>query len=175
MQQPCQLRTVIAISQETIWGSRQCPSIKATGLESGARLGAAWHQLVGAWRPPKHLPCQCPGPLPLLGPPFPLLPSGMALCSFLPILNISDPASSSQGWGLEGRRPFPPSSVLGTSCSWISSKQTWHTKGSEGKAGFSAQRTELEGLPSWLSAKESSCQCRRQRRCRFDPWIRKTP
>ena len=28
------------------------------------------------------------------------------------------------------------------------------------------------GLPSWLSGKESTCQCRR---CRFDPWIWKLP
>ena len=31
------------------------------------------------------------------------------------------------------------------------------------------------GLSRWLSGKESSCQCRRQRRCGFDPWVRKTP
>ena len=35
--------------------------------------------------------------------------------------------------------------------------------------------TELEGLPRWLSGKEPTCQCRRQRRCGFDPWIRKIP
>ena len=28
------------------------------------------------------------------------------------------------------------------------------------------------GLPSWLSGKESTCQCRRHR---FNPWVRKTP
>ena len=28
------------------------------------------------------------------------------------------------------------------------------------------------GLPSWLSGKESACQCRR---CRFNPWVRKIP
>ena len=27
-----------------------------------------------------------------------------------------------------------------------------------------------EGLPGWLSGKESSCQCRR---CEFNPWVRK--
>ena len=27
--------------------------------------------------------------------------------------------------------------------------------------------------PRWLSGKESACQCRRCRRCRFDPWVRK--
>ena len=29
------------------------------------------------------------------------------------------------------------------------------------------------GFPRWLSGKESACQCRRFRRLRFDPWIRK--
>jgi len=31
------------------------------------------------------------------------------------------------------------------------------------------------GLPRWLSGKESSCQCRRCRRHRFDPWVEKIP
>jgi len=30
-------------------------------------------------------------------------------------------------------------------------------------------------LPWWLSGKESVCQCRRGKRCRFDPWVRKIP
>ena len=29
------------------------------------------------------------------------------------------------------------------------------------------------GLPKWLSGKEWACQCRRCRRCRFDPWVGK--
>jgi len=31
------------------------------------------------------------------------------------------------------------------------------------------------GAPWWLSAKESTCQCRRCRRLWFDPWVRKIP
>ena len=31
------------------------------------------------------------------------------------------------------------------------------------------------GLPRWSSAKEPSCQYRRCRRCRFNPWVRKIP
>ena len=38
------------------------------------------------------------------------------------------------------------------------------------KEGLSYRR-----LPGWLSSKESACQCRRCRRCRFDPWVGKTP
>ena len=35
------------------------------------------------------------------------------------------------------------------------------------------KRTVKEGLPRWLSGKESACQSRRCKRCRFDPWVRK--
>ena len=31
------------------------------------------------------------------------------------------------------------------------------------------------GLPRWCSGKESTCQCRRYRRCRFNPWVGKIP
>ena len=31
------------------------------------------------------------------------------------------------------------------------------------------------GLPRWLSGKESICQCRRCKRRRFNPWVRKMP
>ena len=30
-------------------------------------------------------------------------------------------------------------------------------------------------LPWWLSGREYACQCRRYRRCRFNPWVRKIP
>ena len=30
-----------------------------------------------------------------------------------------------------------------------------------------------QGLPRWCSAKEPTCQCKRHRRCGFDPWVRK--
>ena len=30
-------------------------------------------------------------------------------------------------------------------------------------------------LLRWLSHKEPACQCRRLRRCRFNPWVRKVP
>ena len=30
-------------------------------------------------------------------------------------------------------------------------------------------------LPRWYSGKESACQCRRCKRCGFDPWVRKIP
>ena len=31
------------------------------------------------------------------------------------------------------------------------------------------------GFPSGTSGKEPVCQCRRQKRCGFDPWVRKMP
>ena len=33
----------------------------------------------------------------------------------------------------------------------------------------------LVGFPRWCSSKEPTCQCRRHKRCRFDPWVRKIP
>ena len=31
------------------------------------------------------------------------------------------------------------------------------------------------GFPGGSSGKDSACQCRRQKRCSFDPWVRKIP
>ena len=31
------------------------------------------------------------------------------------------------------------------------------------------------GFLGAISGKESTCQCRRHKRCRFDPWVRKIP
>ena len=31
------------------------------------------------------------------------------------------------------------------------------------------------GLLWWFSGKESECQCRRHRKCEFDPWVGKIP
>ena len=31
------------------------------------------------------------------------------------------------------------------------------------------------GLPRWYSGKQSMCQCRRYKRCKFDLWIGKIP
>ena len=47
--------------------------------------------------------------------------------------------------------------------------------------GVAQSRTRLKWLssskmfPRWCSGKESACQCRRHKRQRFDPWVRKTP
>ena len=35
--------------------------------------------------------------------------------------------------------------------------------------------TPIEGFPGGASSKETACQCRRQKRCRFDPWVTKIP
>ena len=32
-----------------------------------------------------------------------------------------------------------------------------------------------DGFPRWLSVKEATCQCRRHRRCGFNPWVGKIP
>ena len=33
----------------------------------------------------------------------------------------------------------------------------------------------MKGLPLWLSGKEPTCQCRRHKRLRCNPWVRKMP
>ena len=33
----------------------------------------------------------------------------------------------------------------------------------------------LRGFPDGAGGKEPACQCRRHKRCGFDPWVRKTP
>ena len=33
----------------------------------------------------------------------------------------------------------------------------------------------LGGFPDGVSGKEPACQCRRHKRCRFDPWVGKIP
>ena len=43
------------------------------------------------------------------------------------------------------------------------------------KCEFMFHLLGVGGLPSWLSGEEASYQCRRLRKCRFDPWVRKTP
>ena len=35
--------------------------------------------------------------------------------------------------------------------------------------------TELTGLPGGASSKGPTCQCRRNKRCVFDPWVGKIP
>ena len=34
---------------------------------------------------------------------------------------------------------------------------------------------QWKGFPSSASSKEFACQCRRRKRCRFDPWVGKSP
>ena len=43
------------------------------------------------------------------------------------------------------------------------------------KYGWFTMLYLFQGLPRWLSGNESVCQCRRCKRCRFDPWVRKIP
>ena len=40
---------------------------------------------------------------------------------------------------------------------------------------FNSSHYMLSRLPGGISGKESSCQCRRCKRCRFDLWVRRTP
>ena len=40
---------------------------------------------------------------------------------------------------------------------------------------FIQKYTLMQWFPRWHSSKESACQCRRHKRCGFDPWVRKIP
>ena len=52
-------------------------------------------------------------------------------------------------------------------------KQIWGDKAEE---CLPSEWTQLHfGLSTWLSGKESTCQCKRHRRRGFDPWVRKMP
>ena len=41
--------------------------------------------------------------------------------------------------------------------------------------GFSPAIQQLRGFPGGASGKEPTCQCRKHKRCRFDPWVGKIP
>ena len=47
------------------------------------------------------------------------------------------------------------------------------TRTSKGDRGEKKQETLNVGFPGGASGKEPACQCRRHRRCEFDPWVRK--
>ena len=57
-----------------------------------------------------------------------------------------------------GRPPCPHCKVL--LCYKTSRSYFWGTQ-------------ETWGTPKWFSGKESACQCRRCKRCMFDPWVGK--
>ena len=54
-------------------------------------------------------------------------------------------------------------------CAWC---HIWHGEFLK-YVDFSSKLSNLLGLPKWLSGQESACQCRRCKRCGFDPGIRK--
>ena len=51
-------------------------------------------------------------------------------------------------------------------CGWQKVGHDWATE---------LNWTELKGFPGGTTGKEHSCQYRRCKRCRFDPWVRKIP
>ena len=54
----------------------------------------------------------------------------------------------------------------GMAQSWFSNPLGWFLK---------ITPIYIRGLPRWHSTKESACQCRKCKRCGFDPWVRKIP
>ena len=57
---------------------------------------------------------------------------------------------------------------------WGAAALGLHRVGHDWEHGQQKQQT-LNRLPWWFSSQESTCQCRRHRRCRFDPWVWKIP
>ena len=64
----------------------------------------------------------------------------------------------------------------------VKNREAWHAAvhGVAKNWTWLSDWTELSwtrwiGLLWWLTGKEASCQCRRHRRRRFDPWVRKIP
>ena len=43
------------------------------------------------------------------------------------------------------------------------------------KSSFKVCTAKILGVPTWLSGKEPTCQCRRCSRCGFSSWVRKIP
>ena len=71
--------------------------------------------------------------------------------------------SSFLAWETHGKR-----SLVGYS-PWVTNSQAWLST-------WHLHFHRADGLPWWLSGKESPCQCRRRRRCRrqgFAPWVGK--
>ena len=58
--------------------------------------------------------------------------------------------------------------LSGTPNMWFSFSSLLHR-------GGKTKKKKKKGLSWWLSGKESVCQCRRCKRCRFNPWGRKNP
>ena len=52
---------------------------------------------------------------------------------------------------------------------------SWGHKESDTTERLNWTERKKTGLPRWLSDKESTCQCRKPRRCRFNPWVGKIP
>ena len=48
-------------------------------------------------------------------------------------------------------------------------------QGVRSKTSFKVGPLQRVGFPSGTSGKEPTCQCRRQKRLGFDPWVRKIP
>ena len=83
-------------------------------------------------------------------------------------------------------RPGPPQSrdqapTPVWSCSHV---QSWHAwvcvyfcsqECPEQEPAFVDSSVVSEGFPGGASGKEPACQCRRHKKCRFDPWVRKLP
>jgi len=65
---------------------------------------------------------------------------------------------------------FSPSCILKFSCQMHKIEESYVCFST-----FSLRSSVVWGFPRWLSGKESTCQCRRHKNCRFKPWVGKIP
>ena len=71
--------------------------------------------------------------------------------------------------------PIPGgSSPCWQSTGWVGESKDFYSPGTY-IVIFSLQVYKSWGFPGGASGKESACQHRRRKRCRFDPWVRKVP
>ena len=54
-----------------------------------------------------------------------------------------------------------------------SSHHMWPFPGTTQNQNFYPLQIQITWFPRWLSGKESACQCRQHKRCRFGPWVGK--
>ena len=93
------------------------------------------------------------------------------------------------GWGSHCASPGPRDGDSFSSTNQRKARGELTTLSSSHDQGVSPVQVELNclkshlllscvlssGLPWWLSGKEPACQCRRCKRRRLDPWVRKIP
>ena len=105
-----------------------------------------------------------------------MAPSGFLLQHLGPASCL--PSGHNCPWAQEKPQLLPssgssPSNSIPTPHQGSKPQTEWEDRGV-----LSKQKNKIKPqnkLPRWLTGKESACQCRRHRRCGFNPWVRRSP